>query len=94
MMNLSLKRAGLTSLVSATVLAGSLTTGCANMSDTDRRIGTGVGIGAVTGALISGGRPGGTAAGAVLGAGAGWLYDREKKRHYYYDRNGRRVYRR
>lgn len=93
MLNHYLKRAGLASLVSATVLAGSLTSGCANMSDTDRRIGTGVGIGAVTGALISGGRPGGTAAGAVLGAGAGWLYDREKKRHYYYDRNGRRVYR-
>lgn len=85
----SFKRLGLASLLTA----GLITTGCANMSDTDRRIGTGVGIGAVTGALISGGRPGGTAAGAVLGAGAGWLYDRNKKRHYYYDRNGRRVYR-
>ena len=83
------KHLGLASLLTV----GLITTGCANMSDTDRRIGTGVGIGAVTGALISGGRPGGTAAGAVLGAGAGWLYDRNKKRHYYYDRNGRRVYR-
>ena len=85
----SFKRLGLASLLTA----GLITTGCANMSDTDRRIGTGVGVGAVTGALISGGRPGGTAAGAVLGAGAGWLYDRNKKKHYYYDRNGRRVYR-
>ncbi|WP_323845031.1 hypothetical protein [Microbulbifer magnicolonia] len=63
------------------------------MSDTDRRIGTGVGIGAVTGALISGGRPAGTAAGAVLGGVGGWLYDRNQKRYYYYDRHGRRVYR-
>ncbi|AMX02085.1 hypothetical protein [Microbulbifer thermotolerans] len=68
--------------------------GCANMSDSDRRIGTGIGVGAVTGALISGGRPGGTAAGAVLGGVGGWLYDREKKKRYYYDRYGRRVYER
>ncbi|USD20529.1 hypothetical protein [Microbulbifer variabilis] len=62
--------------------------GCANMSDTDRRIGTGIGVGAVTGALISGGRPGGTAAGAVIGAGAGYLYDRERKRRDYYRYRG------
>ncbi|WP_237057619.1 glycine zipper domain-containing protein [Microbulbifer sediminum] len=85
----TLKHAGLASLLAA----GLLSSGCANMSDTDRRIGTGAGIGAVTGALISGGRPGATAAGAVLGAGAGYLYDRNKKRYYYYDRHGRRVYR-
>ncbi|MFA0790612.1 hypothetical protein ACCI51_08625 [Microbulbifer echini] len=63
--------------------------GCANMSDTDRRIGTGIGVGAVTGALISGGRPGGTAAGAVIGAGAGYLYDRDRKRRDYYRYRGR-----
>lgn len=86
----SIKRLGL-----VTVLAASLTgIGCANMSDTDRRVGTGIGIGAVTGALISGGRPGGTAAGAVLGGVGGWLYDRDKKRRYYYDSRGRRVYER
>ncbi|MFI2812574.1 MULTISPECIES: glycine zipper 2TM domain-containing protein [Microbulbifer] len=85
----SFRRAGLASLLAT----GLVFTGCANMSDTDRRIGTGAGIGAVTGALISGGRPGGTAAGAVLGAGAGYLYDRNKKRYYYYDRHGRRIYR-
>ncbi|MEX2963884.1 glycine zipper 2TM domain-containing protein [Microbulbifer sp. TYP-18] len=85
----AIKHLGIASLLTA----GLVTTGCANMSDTDRRIGTGAGIGAVTGAIISGGRPGGTALGAVLGAGAGYLYDRERKRYYYYDRHGRRVYR-
>ncbi|MFC6632488.1 glycine zipper domain-containing protein [Microbulbifer taiwanensis] len=80
--------------LAAVLAAGLGSQGCANMSDTDRRIGTGVGIGAVTGALISGGRPAGTVAGAVIGAGAGWLYDREKKKRYYYDRHGRRVYER
>lgn len=85
----SIKRLGL-----VTVLATSLTgVGCANMSDTDRRVGTGIGIGAVTGALISG-SPGGTAVGAALGGVGGWLYDREKKRRYYYDSRGRRVYER
>lgn len=84
-----IKRLGL-----VTVLATSLTgVGCANMSDTDRRVGTGIGIGAVTGALISG-SPGGTAVGAALGGVGGWLYDREKKRRYYYDSRGRRVYER
>lgn len=84
-----LRRVGLASLVSAALLAG----GCAHMSETDRRVGTGAGIGAVTGALISGGEAGATAAGAVLGAGAGWLYDRNKKRYYRYDRHGNRIYR-
>ncbi|WP_066962758.1 YMGG-like glycine zipper-containing protein [Microbulbifer sp. Q7] len=84
----TLKHAGL-----ASALALSLTTaGCANMSDTDRRVGTGIGIGAVTGALVTG-RPGGAAVGAALGGAGGYLYDREKKRRYYYDRYGRRVYR-
>lgn len=86
----SVRRMGLASL-----LAASLTTvGCANMSDTDRRVGTGIGIGTVTGALISGGDAGATAAGAVLGGVGGWLYDREKKKRYYYDRHGNRVYER
>jgi len=76
------------------LLASLVFAGCANMSATDRRIGTGVGIGAVTGAVISGGHAGATAAGAVIGAGAGWLYDRNKKKRYYYDRHGNRVYER
>lgn len=85
----SVRRMGL-----ASILAASLATvGCANMSDSDRRVGSGIGIGAATGALISGGEPGATAAGAVLGGVGGWLYDREKKKHYRYDRHGNRVYR-
>ncbi|WP_226645496.1 hypothetical protein [Microbulbifer variabilis] len=75
--------------LTAVLAAGLVGQGCANMSDTDRRIGTGIGVGAVTGALISGGRPGGTAAGAVIGAGAGYLYDRDRKRRDYYRYRGR-----
>lgn len=85
----TIKRAGLISTMAFTLA----TTGCANMSDTDRRVGTGIGIGAVTGALVTGGSTGGAAVGAALGGAGGWLYDREKKRRYYYDRHGRRVYR-
>lgn len=85
----ALKRVGIFATLALTLT----TFGCANMSDTDRRVGTGIGIGAVTGALISG-SPGGTAAGAVLGGVGGWLYDRDKKRRYYYDSRGRRVYER
>ncbi|QKX17593.1 YMGG-like glycine zipper-containing protein [Microbulbifer sp. YPW1] len=84
----SMKSLGL----AAVMVAGLAGQGCANMSDTDRRVGTGIGIGAVTGALVTG-RPGGAAVGAVLGGAGGYLYDREKKRRYYYDRYGRRVYR-
>ncbi|WP_346837121.1 hypothetical protein [Microbulbifer sp. SAOS-129_SWC] len=85
-----IQRMGLISfLLASLVLAG-----CAGMSTQDRRIGTGAGIGAVTGAVLSGGRAGGTAAGAILGAGAGWLYDHNKRKRYYYDRHGNRVYER
>ncbi|WOX06379.1 hypothetical protein [Microbulbifer pacificus] len=86
----TLKRTGMTSMLVLTLASA----GCASMSDTDRRVGTGIGVGAVTGALISGGRPGGTAVGAVLGGVGGWIYDREKKKRYYYDSRGRRVYER
>ena len=85
----TLKRAGVASALALVMT----TAGCASMSDTDRRVGTGIGVGAVTGALISG-SPGGTAVGAALGGVGGWLYDREKKRRYYYDSRGRRVYER
>ena len=86
----SIQRMGLVSFLFASLVFA----GCANMSPQDRRIGTGIGIGAATGALISGGHAGATAAGAVLGGVGGWLYDREKKRRYYYDRHGNRVYER
>ncbi|GAB2505997.1 hypothetical protein [Microbulbifer agarilyticus] len=83
-----LKRAGVASALALTLT----TAGCASMSDTDRRVGTGIGVGAVTGALITG-DAGGAAVGAAIGGAGGWLYDRQKKRRYYYDRYGRRVYR-
>lgn len=75
------------------LLVGLGSAGCANMTATERRVSTGAGVGAVTGAVITG-RPGGAAAGALLGAGVGWLYDRDKKKRYYYDRYGRRHYER
>ena len=84
----TLKHAGLASALALSLTAG----GCANMSDTDRRVGTGIGIGAVTGALVTG-DVGGAAVGAALGGAGGWLYDRNQKRHYRYDRYGRRIYR-
>ncbi|MBY6191879.1 glycine zipper domain-containing protein [Microbulbifer agarilyticus] len=83
-----LRRAGVASALALTLT----TAGCASMSDTDRRVGTGIGVGAVTGALITG-DAGGAAVGAAIGGAGGWLYDRQKKRRYYYDRYGRRVYR-
>ncbi|AQQ67081.1 hypothetical protein Mag101_05065 [Microbulbifer agarilyticus] len=83
-----LKRAGVASALALTLT----TAGCASMSDTDRRVGTGIGVGAVTGALITG-DAGGAAVGAAIGGAGGWLYDRQKKRRYYYDSRGRRVYR-
>jgi osmotically inducible lipoprotein OsmB len=77
----------------ASLLAFSLgNLGCANMTSTEQRVLSGAGIGAVTGALVTG-RVGGAAVGGALGAGAGWLYDRHQKRYYYHDRRGRRVYR-
>lgn len=78
--------------LAALVAAGLAGQGCANMTATERRVATGAGIGTVTGALISR-DVGGAALGGLIGAGAGWLYDREKKRYYYYDSRGRRVYR-
>ncbi|MCK7597281.1 hypothetical protein M0G74_08360 [Microbulbifer sp. CAU 1566] len=84
----TIKRTGLISTLAFTLA----TVGCANMSDSDRRVGTGIGIGAVTGALVTG-DVGGAAVGAAIGGASGWLYDRSKKRHYRYDRYGRRVYR-
>ena len=84
----TVKYLGLASLLSVSLISA----GCTTMSPTDRRIGTGAGIGAVTGALI-GGNVRSTAAGALIGAGAGWLYDRQQKKYYRYDHRGRRVYR-
>lgn len=69
-------------IVLACCLAGSLT-GCASMSDTQKRTAGGAGIGAAGGALIGGlatGQPlRGAAIGTAVGAVSGWLYDRHEK---------------
>ena len=75
-------------LVTLLVLAG-----CADMSDTQRRTGTGAAVGAAGGAAV-GAMSGNTALGAAVGtaggAASGYLYDRhEKSKEDAYER-GRR----
>ncbi len=50
-----------------------LATGCANMTDTQRRTATGAGVGALGGAAIGAMTGGHAAQGAVIGAGVGAL---------------------
>ena len=50
-----------------------LLSGCANMSDTQRRTATGAGVGAVAGAVVGAATGGSVGMGAVLGAGVGAL---------------------
>ncbi|MBN9339524.1 MAG: hypothetical protein ABT02_09160 [Comamonadaceae bacterium SCN 68-20] len=50
-----------------------LLSGCANMSDTQRRTATGAGVGAVAGAVVGAATGGSVGTGAVLGAGVGAL---------------------
>lgn len=50
-----------------------LTTGCAEMSDTQRRTATGAGVGALAGAVLSSATGGRAGTGAVVGAGVGAL---------------------
>lgn len=56
---------------------------CENLNDTQQRTLTGAGIGAATGAGIGavtgGSAVGGAVLGGAAGAGAGYLYDRDKK---------------
>ena len=57
--------------------------GCANMSDTERRTGSGAGIGAAGGAVIAGLTHGNILGGAVIGAAvgavSGYVYDQHEK---------------
>lgn len=69
------KSCGLSLILTATL--GSA--GCANMSDSQRRVTTGAGIGAATGAVIRGDTRG-VATGAAIGAAGGWIYDRNQRR--------------
>jgi uncharacterized membrane protein len=65
-------------LISATVALS----GCADMSDSQRRVATGAGVGAATGALI-GSFSADAGKGALIGAGVGalggYVYDQSKK---------------
>ena len=60
--------------------------GCANMSDTQRRTTTGAGVGALAGAVIGGATGGSIGTGAVIGAGVGalgtyiWSQNMEKQK--------------
>jgi len=56
--------------------------GCADMSDTQRRTGTGAAVGAAGGAAVgamSGDTLLGAGVGTAVGAGGGYLYDRQEK---------------
>ena len=52
--------------------------GCANMTDTQRRTGTGAAIGAAAAGALTG-EWGWAAVGAAAGAAGGYLYDQHKK---------------
>jgi hypothetical protein len=71
-----------TVLIFATAVAAS---GCAEMSDSQRRMATGAGVGAATGALI-GSASANAGAGALIGAGVGlaggYIYDQSKKKSW------------
>jgi hypothetical protein len=60
-------------LIAATTLSG-----CAGMTDTERRTTTGAALGGAAAGLISG-EWGWAAAGAAVGAASGYLYDQLKK---------------
>ena len=70
-----------TAFAAALVLAG-----CAGMSDTERRLATGAGAGAATGALI-GSFSANAGKGALIGAGVGalggYIYDQNQKSRGY-----------
>ena len=60
-------------LILGTALTALFISGCANMSDTQRRTATGAGVGALAGAVISSATGGSAGTGAVVGAGVGAL---------------------
>ena len=78
------------------VLIGALSlTGCASMSDTERRVATGTVAGAAGGAAI-GAMAGNAGMGAAIGAGVGFLggliYDENQKAYDRGRRDGRAGY--
>ncbi|WP_313299238.1 OmpA family protein [Diaphorobacter sp.] len=60
-------------LLASSLAAVMLITGCANMSDTQRRTATGAGVGALGGAAVGAVTGGHAGTGAVIGAGVGAL---------------------
>lgn len=60
-------------LIPGVVAVVVLATGCAEMSDTQRRTATGAGVGALAGAVLSSATGGRAGTGAVVGAGVGAL---------------------
>lgn len=79
MLTMSLQR-----ISTAALLSGALALGaCSNMNTTEKRTLGGAGIGAAAGAVIGATTGAGlvtsTIVGGALGAGAGYLYDQDKK---------------
>lgn len=66
-----------TTTVAAMVLAG--LTGCAGMSQRDKSIATGAGVGAVGGAVLTGGSALGTLGGAAVGGVIGNEVGKDKR---------------
>ena len=66
-----------TSAVAAMVLAG--LTGCAGMSERDKNIAVGAGVGAVGGSVLSGGSALGTLGGAAVGGVIGNEVSKDKR---------------
>ena len=73
-------------LILATAMSALFISGCANMSDTQRRTATGAGVGALAGAVIGSATGGSLGTGAVIGAGVGalgtyiWSQNMEKQK--------------
>lgn len=65
-------------VVSCVVVGAVALAGCASMSDTERRVGTGAAIGGAAAGIV-GGSWGWAATGAAVGAASGYLYDQSKK---------------
>jgi hypothetical protein len=69
-------------IIISCAIVGALTfSGCASMSDTERRVTTGAAVGGATAGIISGSW-GWAAAGAAAGATGGYLYDQSKKNEH------------
>lgn len=66
-------RKSTSSFILIPVLAAGLLSGCADMSENQRRTGAGAGIGALAGAVLSSATGGNAGTGAVVGAGIGAL---------------------